>query len=52
LVSTHRHQIQGQLLFQLLGDLHEEQAIHLLHLPYMCWGLGGGARSSPCSLFG
>lgn len=40
-----RQQAQGQLLLQLLGDRHENQAVCLL---YMCRGLS----SSPCSLFG
>ena len=50
-----RQQAQGQPLPQLLGDLHEDQAAHLLH---MCWGPGkltlwvfpmGSLNSSPRS---
>lgn len=43
--SIGRQHIQGQPLFQLLGDRHEDQGAHLLH---MCMR----HRSSPCSLFG
>jgi hypothetical protein len=44
--STGRQQSQGQPLFQLLGELHEDKAAHLLH---MC----RRPRSSPVySLFG
>jgi hypothetical protein len=39
-----RQQIRAQPPLQLLGDPHEDQDAHLLHI---C----GGPRSSPCSFF-
>lgn len=40
-----RQQTQKQPLLQLLGNTHENQDAHLLHM----WN---GSRSSLCSLFG